>query len=172
MKSLKKENKGFSLVELIVVIAILGILAVTLAPRLMHYVEKARVASDQEVANTILTAAKFGYMQYEEAWNDARDNVGTSETDPDTLDLGDEGPVDSTPAALFTITGSKWVKEADYEPTNKFINELKEVVDDFTLKSGDAGVKTQITIAVWQGKVSVALDYDTTDSVVDYEVSE
>ncbi|MCM1048042.1 MAG: prepilin-type N-terminal cleavage/methylation domain-containing protein [Clostridiales bacterium] len=50
---MKKEmnNKGFSLVELIIVIAIMVILIAVLAPQYLRYVEKARVSSDQ---NTIV----------------------------------------------------------------------------------------------------------------------
>ncbi|MDF2636892.1 MAG: prepilin-type N-terminal cleavage/methylation domain [Pelosinus sp.] len=59
---LKKKNKGFSLVELIVVMAIMAILAVTLAPKLMQYVDKARQAQDRETVNSIYTAVKYGLM--------------------------------------------------------------------------------------------------------------
>lgn len=46
---MKKEmnNKGFSLVELIIVIAIMVVLIAVLAPQYLKYVEKSRVASDQ-----------------------------------------------------------------------------------------------------------------------------
>lgn len=47
---MKKENmndKGFSLVELIIVIAIMAILIVVLAPQYLKYVEKSRTSSDQ-----------------------------------------------------------------------------------------------------------------------------
>lgn len=39
---MKKRNKGFTLVELIVVIAILGVVAVVLVPQYIHYVDKAK----------------------------------------------------------------------------------------------------------------------------------
>lgn len=50
---MKKEmnNKGFSLVELIIVIAIMVILIAVLAPQYLRYVEKSRVSSDQ---NTVV----------------------------------------------------------------------------------------------------------------------
>ena len=44
----KMNDKGFSLVELIIVVAIMVILVAILAPTYMRYVEKSRVASDQQ----------------------------------------------------------------------------------------------------------------------------
>ena len=59
---MKKENnnnnKGFSLVELIVVIAIMAVLMVVLAPALLRYVEKARVQTDETTASDVLNAVE------------------------------------------------------------------------------------------------------------------
>ena len=55
-----KENKGFTLVELIVVIAILGILAAVAVPAYTGYITKANEAADTQVlsaANTAFAAA-------------------------------------------------------------------------------------------------------------------
>ena len=46
----KMDNKGFSLVELIIVIAIMVILVAVLAPQYLRYVEKSRVSSDTQTA--------------------------------------------------------------------------------------------------------------------------
>ena len=53
---MKKNNKGFSLVELIIVIAIMAILAGALAPSLIKYINKSRRSTDISNADTIATA--------------------------------------------------------------------------------------------------------------------
>lgn len=54
----KNNNKGFSLVELIVVIAIMAILVGALAPQLLKYIEKSRKSSDIQAAGAIFTAVQ------------------------------------------------------------------------------------------------------------------
>lgn len=55
---MKNDNKGFSLIELIVVIAIMAILVGALAPQLIKYIEKSRVAADQQALGAVYTAVQ------------------------------------------------------------------------------------------------------------------
>ena len=54
----EKGNGGFSLVELVVVIAIMAVLVGVLAPAYLRYVEKSRKQSDDTAAGEILHAAE------------------------------------------------------------------------------------------------------------------
>lgn len=58
-ENMKKNNKGFSLVELIVVIAIMAVLMVILAPAMLRYVEKTRVQKDESAISEVANAAEL-----------------------------------------------------------------------------------------------------------------
>ena len=59
MRKEKMNNKGFSLVELIIVIAIMAILIVVLAPQYLKYVEKSRNSTDLQNATEMVTAIQI-----------------------------------------------------------------------------------------------------------------
>ena len=54
----KKNNKGFSLIELIIAIAILIILTGLLAPQFMKYIEKSREAKDVQAMDTVYSSVQ------------------------------------------------------------------------------------------------------------------
>ena len=49
----RRNNSGFTLVELIIVIAIIAVLTVVAAPQYIKYVERSRVSADMDTASTI-----------------------------------------------------------------------------------------------------------------------
>ncbi len=65
----KMNNKGFSLVELIVVIAIMAVLVGVLAPMFIRYVEKSRESTDLQNLDSIITTI--------EAYCADKDNIGS-----------------------------------------------------------------------------------------------
>lgn len=56
---MKKDNKGFSLVELIVVVAIMAVLMVVVTPALLRYVEKTRLQRDNSAIAEVANASKI-----------------------------------------------------------------------------------------------------------------
>ena len=65
MKTVKNDNKGFSLVELIVVVLIMGILAVALAPQVMKWVDNSRINADQNAAGNLKSAVQIAIADFQ-----------------------------------------------------------------------------------------------------------
>lgn len=82
------KNRGFSLVELVIVLAIMAVLVGVLAPTYLKYVERSRTVSDEEFADNV------------------RKSCETLISDPDeNLEIGSY-VVTITPNSDITITAS------------------------------------------------------------------
>lgn len=77
-KKTNKKNRGFSLVELIIVIAIMAILAGVLAPQFIKYIGNSRVTSDLQNAQLIADAVS---AQIAQDGADGKTTLGQSATD-------------------------------------------------------------------------------------------
>lgn len=60
-EELKKDNNGFSLVELIIVIAIMAILVGIVGTQVIPYINKSKLAKDREIVSSYSTAAVSAY---------------------------------------------------------------------------------------------------------------
>lgn len=96
----KTNNKGFSLVELIIVIAIMAILAGAIAPALIRYIDKSRKSNDVSACKAIKTAIETA-MSNEEA-----NSALTPNTDaPVVVSFKPKADL-STLSATTAVTGS------------------------------------------------------------------
>lgn len=85
----KMNNKGFSLVELIIVIAIMAVLIGVLAPQYMRFVERGRAASDRDNVEAIVSALQVH----------AVDTLATNSLTSGTITIGRTADVTVTDAA-------------------------------------------------------------------------
>ena len=70
LKEKKLNNKGFSLVELIIVIAIMAVLIGVLAPQYLKYVEKSRQSADLDNYNEMISAVEAWAADPTNTWTD------------------------------------------------------------------------------------------------------
>jgi len=138
MKTLKKNNKGFSLVELIVVILIMAIIAVALAPQVMKWVDESKVSTDvNNRANlkSSLDAAVADYFAQK----------GTISS-PITF------KVDGKPSGWDSVATSKFRSAVD-EVTNGFWPEFKSTDDGyFSVNIDENGAVTVLVVSGKDGK--------------------
>lgn len=103
---MKKDNKGFSLVELIIVIAIMAVLVGLLAPQYLKYVNNSKVSTD--ISNGQEVATVFNV-----AFADSVINV-SSGTTLDSIDGSWGLSMTEFPSSKLTPDASDWaVKMGD-----------------------------------------------------------
>ena len=104
----KTNNKGFSLVELIVVIAIMAVLMVVVGPQLLKNVDKARIQRDNSAISEIANAAKIAMADqdiYDEVLATA-DKKATITFDGTNYKIDYTGTTAKLKADLTTVIGA------------------------------------------------------------------
>lgn len=156
---MKKNNKGFTLVELIVVLVILAILAAILTPALLGYIDRARAEKDYSTAQTIRVAAQAAIDQ---AYGDgvlANGKYGdqaTTVTKIEDMDntAGWTGNVNSTGTYEALVFKLASVDKATSE-TGKGVWSFKFTYEDGIIKSGEVVINGS-TYALSNGAWSVS----------------
>lgn len=133
---MKKNNKGFSLVELIIVIAIMAILAGALAPALIKYINKSRRSADISNADTIRTACQTAMSD-----EDAMVAIGTSVTGASVSDLKSSYGAFST--EISSILGNSTITSKYYDKGNEFTVDINVPGNTVIVKAGTEQVSPQ-----------------------------
>ena len=125
-------NKGFSLVELIVVIAIMAVLAGVAAPQVIKYIDQSREAADASNIAMLENAVQMALTK-DTVYN-AIDDIFSDKTEVSfTVNGSAESTDDNMPPAfsneMIDILGGEW--PATKSNKNGFKITIK---DDFTVK--------------------------------------
>lgn len=144
MKKFKENNKGFSLVELIVVIAIMVVLIAVLGSTILGYVDKSKYSKDITALDSINTAVK------------------TFVAEPDTV--YEDGQ-------LYKLST---LMKPEHDPNGVLTSILKEVFDgkDFNNASKSFAKTTTDNVFVRIDAGAVSIHVNSEDSYADYGVGE
>ncbi len=146
----KLNNKGFSLVELIVVVLIMAIIAVALAPQVMKWVEESRKSTDANNYDTIVEACNTALADQEALKESNNKIVLTASADSDEARVwtGWES-TDAFKKQMEEILGTSWATSLKVKASE-------------TVKRNDDGTwsdeKITYTITVWKGHVYRTID--------------
>ncbi|MDE7099285.1 MAG: type II secretion system GspH family protein [Ruminococcus sp.] len=135
---MKTTKKGFTLIELIVVIAIIGVLAAILVPTMLGYVKKSKLSSANTSASSIYKAI----------------NSALTELDEEGIDIG------GTYILTYNATSNTWSDATD-EMKNEVDGKFKTKVSNFF--ADITKVKNGVRAAVVNGScAAVASASDST----------
>lgn len=138
----KTNNKGFSLVELIIVIAIMAILIGVLAPQYIKYVEKSRVSADKDLLDSVYQACTI------------------AASDPEVTDAPSEGDTVTIAAPSGDADKTKF-NDAVYTTLGTDLDGVKGKLKSKDAKESDGSYAISITVGangdftVKAGKITV-----------------
>ncbi len=127
----KKKNKGFSLVEMVVVVLILGILAVTVTPQIMNWINKAKVGKDEAYAGEVATTVEMLALEH----------IGKNDLDSNE--------------AVYTLTNT--VEKTSGGGTQDLSSEITASIGANMCRTPEQSGKTKFTITITPNGQSVTV---------------
>lgn len=134
MKRKLKNKPGFTLIELIIVIAILSILALILIPSISNYVNEARNTVDKTTVRYLNNMTTLYSISLEDSSEDIFDGINTNEQRINTLiDEGyissDTEPQNDENEFIWLVDNQIWVLSSDDEiiPLSPLGNTFDEI---------------------------------------------
>ncbi|MBR1816597.1 MAG: type II secretion system protein [Lachnospiraceae bacterium] len=131
-----KNNTGFSLVELIIVIAIMAILAGAIAPALIRYIDKSRKSNDVTAAKTIKTAVETA-LSYEKSFELLTTGDESSTTDADGKTISYVGYIEIKPDVEYTGYGNHEIELIPADNAETESDSLENTSDEIANNLGD-----------------------------------
>lgn len=142
----KRNNKGFSMVELIIVIAIMAALVGILAPQYIKYVERSRLAADQKAADELLTATKIAVSDPDAHFADETYRVVWTKGGALNAYTGATGT--TTNQTLLDLVGASVGATATGSPATYTITDMKSSTHQ------TAGTDYVVTVVVGSGSAT------------------
>lgn len=158
----RQKKKGFTLVELVVVLVILTIILGIAIPSVLHYMKMAEFRKNEENAKTVYLAAesKLTYYRSSGQWEDFKKEILSQGTEAPFTDSALQGKI-------YGITLDK-----DRDDASTADNAVLKLLDGYTYDKGmlDASIAIEIDIesgevySAFYGSRCKGLNYDSQDS--------